>query len=137
MVFVPANRDSESGKMPTEEEFSKMTEFNEQLAKAGILLAGEGLHPTSKGKKVRFEGSKTTVIDGPFAPSRELVAGFWIWRVKSMDEAVEWLRRAPFEGGVEVAIRPIYEAEDFGDALTPELREREEKLRAQSDLPLH
>jgi hypothetical protein len=108
-----------------------MTKFNEQLVKAGVMLAGEGLHPSSKGKRVRFDSSKRTVIDGPFTETKELVAGFWIWQVKSIEEAVEWLKRAPFGGGKEVEIRPIFEAEDFGKELTPELREKEAKIRAQ------
>src|SRR5437870_805425 len=109
-----------------------MGRFNEDLVEAGVMLAGEGLHPTSKAKRVRFEGSKRTVIDGPFTEAKELVAGFWLWQVKSMDEAVEWLKRAPFDGGTEIEIRPVFEADDFGPALTPELREQEERLRAQA-----
>jgi len=130
VVLVKANRDSEAGRMPTEEMLREMGAFNEQLVNAGIMLAGEGLHPTSKGKRVRFSGAQRTVIDGPFAETKELVAGFWIWKVKSMDEAVHWLKKAPFEDGAEVEIRPIFEAEDFGEAFTPELREQEERLRA-------
>jgi hypothetical protein len=107
-----------------------MGKYNEELVKAGVMLAGEGLHPSSKGKRVRFSGSQRTVIDGPFAETKELIAGFWIWKVKSMDEAVEWLKKAPFGGGAEIEIRPIFEAEDFGKELTPELREREQRLRA-------
>jgi hypothetical protein len=106
-----------------------MGNFNEQLVKAGVMLAGEGLHPSSKGKRVRFSGAQKSVIDGPFAETKELIAGFWIWQVKSMDEAVEWLKRAPFDGGAEVEIRPVFEAEDFGKELTPELRAQEDRLR--------
>ncbi len=130
MVFVPGNRDSEAGKMPSEELLAAMTRYNEELAAAGVMLAGEGLTPTAKAKRVRFSGKERAVIDGPFAESKELIAGFWIWQVRSMDEAVEWLKRAPFDGGTEVTIRPVFEPEDFGAALTPELRAREEKLRA-------
>ena len=131
MVFVKANKESEAGQMPTTEILAEMGKYNEQLVKAGVMLAGEGLHPSSKGKRVKFSGSQRTVIDGPFAETKELIAGFWIWKVQSMDEAVEWLKRAPFGGGTEIEIRPIFEAEDFGKELTPELREREERLRTQ------
>ncbi len=131
IVLVKANADSEAGVMPSTELLSSMTKYNEDLVKAGIMLAGEGLHPTSQGKRVRFEGAKKTVIDGPFAETKELVAGFWIWQVKSMEEAVEWLKRAPFDGGTEIELRPVFEAEDFGKELTPELRAREENLRKQ------
>ncbi len=131
MVFVPGDANSEAGKMPSEELISKMMKFNEELVKAGVMLAGEGLTPTSRGKKVRFSGSKRTVIDGPFAESKELVAGYWIWQVRSIDEAVEWLKRAPFDGGTEVEIRPVFEADDFGQELTPELRAQEERLRTE------
>jgi hypothetical protein len=133
MVFVPANKDSEAGKMPSQELIAKMMKFNEELVKAGVMLAGDGLTPTSKAKRVRFSGAERTVIDGPFAESKELVAGYWIWQVKSMEEAVEWLKRAPFDGGVEVTIRPIFDAEDFGKELTPELRARDERLRAEAE----
>ncbi len=129
VVLVKANKDSEKGVMPTEQILTEMGKFNEELVDAGIMLAGEGLTPTSKGKRVRFDGKKRTVIDGPFTETKELVAGFWIWKVKSMDEAVEWLKKAPFGGGIEIEIRPIFEAEDFGAELTPEARKREEKLR--------
>ncbi len=108
-----------------------MGRYNEELVKAGVMLAGEGLHPSSKGVRVKFSGRQRTVIDGPFAETRELIAGFWLWQVKSMEEAVEWLKRAPFDGGTEVELRPVFEAEDFGAELTPELREQEERLRAQ------
>jgi hypothetical protein len=131
IVLVKANKDSEAGVLPSQELLTQMGKFNEELAKAGVMLAGEGLHPTSKAARVRFEGGKRTVIDGPFAETKELVAGFWLWQVKSMEEAIEWLKRAPFDGGAEVEIRPVFEAEDFGAALTPELREQEERLRAQ------
>jgi hypothetical protein len=130
MVLVKADKNSEAGVLPDEKLLTEMTEFNEELAKAGVMLAGEGLQPSSKGARVRFAGGKKTVIDGPFTEAKELVAGFWLWQVKSLDEAIEWLKRAPFEG-TEVEIRPVFEAADFGDALTPELREREERLREQ------
>lgn len=130
MVFVPGNEDSEAGKLPSEELIAKMTTFNEELVRAGVMLDGQGLTPTSKGKRVRFEGAKRTVIDGPFAESKELVAGYWIWQVKSIEEAVEWLKRAPFEDG-EVTLRPIFETEDFAEVLSPELRAREEQLLAE------
>ena len=129
MVIVKASEKSEAGVLPTPEEFSAMGKFNEELAKAGIMLAGDGLHPTSKGKRVRFEGgSKRTVIDGPFAETKELIAGFWLWEVRSIDEAVEWLKRAPFQPGDEVEIRQVYALEDFGDNFTPELHERQRKI---------
>ncbi len=131
MVFVPGNKDSEAGVMPSQELIAKMTKFNEELVKAGVMLDGQGLTPTSKAKRVKFEGGKRTVIDGPFAESKELVAGYWIWQVRSIEEAVEWLKRAPFDGGVEVTIRPIFEPEDFGKELTPELRSQQEKLGAE------
>jgi hypothetical protein len=132
IVIVKANQDSEAGVMPSTEILTAMGKFNEELVNAGVMLAGEGLHPSSKGKRVRFEGpSKKTVIDGPFAETKELVAGFWIWKVASMDEAVDWLKRSPFQEG-EVEIRPIFETEDFGAELTPELREQEERLRART-----
>jgi hypothetical protein len=130
IVLVKANKESEAGEMPSEQMLRDMGNFNEQLVNAGVMLAGEGLHPTSKGKRVRFSGSARTVIDGPFAETKELIAGFWIWKVKSMTEAVDWLKRAPFDGGAEVEIRPVFEADDFGKELTPELREKEERLRA-------
>ncbi len=133
MVFVPADANSEAGVMPSEELISKMMKFNEELVKAGVMLAGEGLTPTSKGKKVRFSGARRTDIDGPFAESKELVAGYWIWQVRSIDEAVEWLKRAPFDGGIEVTIRPVFEPEDFGKELTPELRAKQEQLQDQID----
>ena len=131
MVFVKANKESEAGQMPSEKLLADMGKFNEELVNAGIMLAGEGLHPSSKGKRVKFSGANRTVIDGPFAETKELIAGFWIWKVKSVDEAVEWLKRAPFDGGAELEIRPVFEAEDFGKEFTPELRAQEERLRAQ------
>ena len=131
MVIVKATKDSEAGVMPSEQLLTDMGKYNEELVKAGIMLAGEGLHPTSKGVRVRFSGNQRTVIDGPFPETKELVAGFWLWQVKSMDEAIEWLKRAPFEDGEEVEIRPVFEAEDFGAEFTPELREQEDRLRAE------
>jgi len=130
MVIVKASRESEAGEMPSEKILTEMGAFNEELVKAGVMLEGEGLHPTSKGKRVKFSGEQRTVIDGPFAESKELIAGFWLWQVKSMDEAVEWLKRAPFDGGTEIEIRPVFEADDFGKEFTPELRAQEERLRA-------
>lgn len=132
MVLVKANNDSEAGVLPDKKIFAEMGKYNEELVKAGVMLAGEGLKPSSKGKRVRFSGNQRIVTDGPFAETKELVAGFWIWQAKSMDEAVEWLKRAPFDGGTELELRPIYEVEDFGPALTPELREQEKRLRAES-----
>jgi PhnB protein len=132
MVIVKANKDSEAGVMPGTELLTAMGKFNEELVKAGVMLAGEGLHPSSKGVRVRFSGRQRTVIDGPFAETKELIAGFWLWQVRSREEAIEWLKRAPFNGGTEVELRPVFETEDFGAALTPELREREERLRAQA-----
>jgi hypothetical protein len=129
MVIVKANPDSEAGVMPSTELLAEMGKFNEQLVDAGVMLMGEGLHPSSKGARVRFEGRKRTVIDGPFAESKELVAGFWLWQVRSLEEAIEWIKRAPFDGGVEIELRPVFEMEDFGDAATPEIREREARLR--------
>jgi hypothetical protein len=131
MVIVKASKESEAGEMPNEKILAAMGDFNEKLVQAGIMLAGEGLHPTSKGKRVRFSGKKRTVIDGPFTETKELIAGFWLWQVKSMDEAVAWLERAPFDEDAEVEIRPVFEAEDFGAEFTPELREQEERLRAE------
>jgi len=131
MVFVKANPESEAGVLPSTEILTKMGKYNEELVKAGIMLAGEGLRPSSKGKRVKFDGTKKTVIDGPFAETKELIAGFWIWQVRSMEEAVEWLKRAPFDGGTEVELRPVFEMEDFAENFTPELREQEERLRQQ------
>ena len=130
MVFVKANKESEAGQMPSEEMLAVMGKYNEELVKAGIMLAGEGLHPSSRGKRVKFSGANRTVTDGPFAETKELIAGYWLWQVKSMDEAVEWLKRAPFDGGTEIELRPVFEAEDFGKELTPELRAQGERLRA-------
>jgi hypothetical protein len=132
MVIVKADKNSEAGVMPSREILTAMGKFNEELVKAGVMLAGEGLHPTSKGKRVRFSGGKHTVIDGPFSESKELIAGFWLWQVRSMDEAIEWLKRSPFDGGTEIEIRQVFEADDFGAELTPELREQEARLRKQS-----
>jgi hypothetical protein len=132
MVIVKANPESEAGVLPSTEILSEMTKFNEELVKAGVMLAGEGLQPSSKGARVRFEGKKRTVIDGPFAETKELIAGFWLWQVRSRDEAIEWLKRAPFQEG-EVELRQIFEAEDFGKELTPELREREARLRERTE----
>ena len=125
MVIVKANKESEAGVLPSREILTAMGKFNEELVKAGVMLAGEGLHPSSKGARVRFSGGKRTVIDGPFAETKELVAGFWLWQCKSREEAIEWLKRAPFDGGTEVEIRQVFEPDDFGPALTPELREQE------------
>jgi hypothetical protein len=131
MVFVPADGNSEAGVMPNADLVSKMMRFNEELVSAGVMLDGNGLAPTSKAKRVRFSGVQRTVIDGPFAQSKELVAGYWIWQVKSIEEAVEWLKRAPFDGGVEVTVRPLFEPQDFGKELTPELRDQEARLRGE------
>jgi hypothetical protein len=131
LVLVKANKDSEAGVKPSREILAEMGKFNEELVKAGVMLEAEGLHPSSKGKRVRFAGTKRTVIDGPFAETKELIAGFWLWQVKSMDEAIEWLKRAPFDGGTEVELRPVFDAADFGAEFTPELREQEDRLRAQ------
>jgi hypothetical protein len=134
MVMVKATKNSEAGALPSEKLLADMGKFNEELVKAGIMLAGEGLHPSSKGKRVRFSGGKKTVIDGPFTETKELVAGYWMWQVKSMDEALEWVRRCPdpMPGEEsEIEIRPVFEAEDFGKEFTPELRAQEERLRAE------
>ncbi len=130
MVIVKANKDSEAGVMPSEKMLTEMGKFNEELVKAGVMLAADGLHASSKGARVKFSDGKTTVIDGPFAETKELIADYWIWQVKSLEEAIEWLKRAPFED-TEVEIRQVFEAEDFGDELTPELREQEARLREQ------
>ncbi|HWO72783.1 MAG TPA: YciI family protein [Dehalococcoidia bacterium] len=130
MVIVKGNQQTEAGVMPTESELAEMGAFNEELVKAGKMLAGEGLHPTSKGVKIRYDGDKRTVIDGPFTEAKEIVAGFWIFDFSSKEEAIEWMKKAPFREG-EVEIRQIFEADDFGEALTPELREQEERLRAE------
>jgi len=131
MVIVKACKDSEAGILPSKELLTEMDKFNAELVKAGVMLAADGLHASSKGKRVRFAGGQTTVIDGPFAETKELIAGYWLWQTKSMEEAVEWLKRAPFDGGAEVEIRPVFEAQDFGLAYTPEAQDREERLRAQ------
>ena len=130
MVIVKANQDSEAGVLPDQKILTEMGKFNEELAKAGVLLAAEGLQASSKGARVRFSGSKRTAIDGPFAETKELIAGFWLWQVKSKEEAIEWLKRAPFEDGFEVEIRQVFEVDDFGPALKPKFREQEERLRA-------
>jgi len=133
MVVVKANEESEAGAMPSEQILAEMGTYNEELAKSGVMLAGDGLHPSSRGKRVRFSGDQKTVSDGPFAETKELIAGYWIWQVRSMDEAVEWLKRAPFDGGTEVEIRPVFEAEDFGAEFTPELRAQEDRAREQAE----
>ena len=131
MVIVKASKESEAGVMPGKELLTEMGKFNEQLVKAGIMLAMDGLHPTAKGKRVRFSGKTRTVIDGPFAETKELIGGYWMWQVRSMEEAVEWLKRAPFDGGTEIEVRPVFEASDFGEEFTPELRQQEQRLREQ------
>lgn len=131
MVIVKGNQQTESGQMPSEKELKEMGQYNEELVRAGVMLAGEGLHPSVRGKRIRFSDKERSVIDGPFTSSNDLIAGFWLWQVKSMDEAVQWLKRAPFGPGSEVELRPIFEAEDFGKEYTPELRAQEERLRAQ------
>ena len=132
MVMVKATEDSEQGVMPSTELLEAMGRYNEELVKAGVMVAGEGLHPSAKGVRVRFDGTQRRVIDGPFAETKELVAGYWIWQVASIDDAVEWLKKAPFDGGTEIEIRRVFEAEDFGDNFSPELREQEDRLRKQS-----
>jgi hypothetical protein len=134
MVMVKATDDSEAGKLPDERLLTEMGKFNEELVKAGVMLAGEGLHPSSRGARVRFSGAQRSVIDGPFAETKELIAGFWLLQVKSLDEAIEWIKRCPnpMEGESEIEIRPVFEPEDFGEAFTPELREQEERLREQA-----
>jgi hypothetical protein len=135
MVMVKATRESEAGEMPSTELMAAMGRFNEELVQAGVMLAGEGLHPSSKGARVRFSGTARSVVDGPFAETKELVAGYWLWQVRSMDEAIEWVRRCPnpMTSDSEIEIRPVFEAEDFGEAFTPELREQEEQLRRRLD----
>jgi hypothetical protein len=130
MILVKASEESEAGVLPDEKILAEMGKFNEELVKAGVMLAADGLHPSSKGARVKFEGSKRTVTDGPFSETKELVAGFWLWQVKSKEEAIEWLKRAPFDGGTEVELRQVFEPGDFGDNLTPEMRKLEERLRA-------
>jgi len=134
MVIVKADKNSEAGVLPSKELLTEMGKFNEELVKAGVMLAAEGLHASSKGVRVKFSGKTTSVIDGPFPETKELIAGFWLWKVKSMEEAVEWLKRAPFGGGVEIEIRQVFELADFGDILTPELREKEQYLRARASV---
>ena len=133
MVIVKANKESEAGVMPSQKLLTDMGKFNEELIKAGVLLAADGLHPSSKGKRVRFSGDKRTVVDGPFTETKELIAGFWLWQVRSMEEAVEWVKRCPcpHEGEGEIEIRPVFEMEDFGAEFTPELREQEKRQRAE------
>ncbi len=133
MVIVKADKDSEAGVMPSKELLTQMGNYNEELVKAGVMLAGEGLHPTSKGVRVKFDGKKRTVLEGPFAQTKELIAGYWLWQVRSKEEAIEWLKRAPFDGGAELELRQVFEADDFGAEFTPELREQEERLRAQAE----
>ena len=132
MVIVKADKNSEAGILPDKQLFENMGKYNEELVKAGVMLAAEGLQASSNGKRVKFSGEKRTITDGPFAEAKELIAGFWLWQVRSMDEAVEWLKRAPFDGGTEVEIRRVFEAEDFGENLTPELREQDARLRQQT-----
>lgn len=131
MVIVKASKESEAGVLPSTELLASMGKYNEQLVKAGVMLAGDGLQPSSKGKRIKFSGKKRTVTDGPFAETKELVAGYWIWQVRSIEEAEEWLKRAPFDGGEEVEIRQVFETADFGENMTPELRDREERLTKQ------
>ncbi len=133
MIIVKADKNSEAGVLPDKKTLTEMGKFNEELVKAGVMLAAEGLHPSSKGARVKFSGRERTVIDGPFAETKELIAGFWLWQVKSKQEAIEWLKRAPFGGGTEIEVRQVFEAEDFGDEFTPELREQEERHRARSE----
>ncbi|HEU4643884.1 MAG TPA: YciI family protein [Gemmatimonadaceae bacterium] len=135
MVIVKATKESEAGVMPSQELLTQMGKFNEELVKAGVMLAGEGLHPSSRGARVKFDGPKRTVTDGPFAETKELIAGFWLWQVKSMDEAIEWVKRCPnpMNEPSDIEIRQVFEADDFGEAFTPELREQEERVRAQSE----
>ena len=132
MVFVKANEETEGGQMPTEAELAEMGNFNEELVKAGVMLGGDGLHPSAKGVRIQYDGDERSVVDGPFAETKELIAGYWIIQVKSREEAVEWMKRVPFRDG-EVEIRQVFEAEDFGDEFTPELREQEARLRAQAE----
>ncbi len=129
MVIVKADKNSEAGVLPSKELLSEMGKYNEELVKAGVMLAGEGLHASSKGVRVKFSEGKRTVIDGPFTETKELIAGFWLWQVRSMEEAIEWLKRAPFDGGTEIEVRRVFEAEDFGAEATPEIKERDQLLR--------
>lgn len=134
MVLVKANTDSEAGVMPTEQELTDMSNYNEELAKAGVMLGGEGLHPSSKGARVKFAGDRRVVVDGPFTEAKELIAGFWLWQVRSMEEAIEWVKRCPNPTGAEseIEIRPVFDSEDFGEAMTPALKEQEERIRAET-----
>jgi hypothetical protein len=133
MVLVKASEESEAGVMPREEELAEMGKFNEELVKAGVMLAGEGLHPTSRGARIRFSGDERTVIDGPFAETKELLAGYWVIQARDRDEAIEWMKRAPFDGGTEIEVRQVFEEDDFGEEFTPELREQEQQIRAQAE----
>jgi hypothetical protein len=135
MVIVKANKDTEAGVMPSEQLLTEMGNYNEELVKAGIMLAGEGLHPSSKGARIQFSGTRRTVVDGPFAETKELIAGYWMWRVKSMQEAIDWAKRCPNPTGAEsvLELRPVFEAEDFGEEFTPELREQEDRIREQAE----
>lgn len=132
MVIVKADKASEAGVLPSKEILTAMGKYNEELVKAGIMLAGEGLHPSSKGVRVKFDGKKRTLTDGPFAETKELIAGFWMWKVKSMEEAIEWLKRAPFDGGTEIEVRRVFETEEFGENFTPELQQQQERILAQT-----
>jgi hypothetical protein len=132
-VLVKASEESEAGVMPSEEELAEMGKFNEELVKAGVMLAGEGLHPTSRGARIRFSGDERTVIDGPFAETKELLAGYWLIQARDRDEAIEWMKRAPFDGGTEIEVRQVFEEDDFGEEFTPELREQEQQIRAQAE----
>ena len=134
MVIVKASKESEAGVLPDQKILQAMGKYNEELVKAGVMLAGEGLHASSKGARIKFDGAKRTVTDGPFSETKELIAGFWLWQVKSKAEAIEWLKRAPFDGGTEIEIRQVFESADFGDAMTPEMREQEERLRKSQGL---
>jgi hypothetical protein len=132
MVIVKGDEEYEAGRLPTEKELSAMTKFNEELAKAGVMLAGEGLHPTSKAVRVKFSDDERIVTDGPFAEAKELIAGYWLWQTKSLEEAVDWLKKAPFGGGAEIEIRQVYDSDDFGEEMTPELKEKQKRLREQT-----
>lgn len=132
MVIVKANRESEAGVLPSTEILAAMGKYNEELVKAGVMLGAEGLHASSKGKRVKLSGGKHTITDGPFPETKELIAGFWLWQVNSMEDAIEWLKRSPFDGGTEIEIRPVFEAADFGEQLTPELTQNQERLRKQA-----
>jgi hypothetical protein len=133
MVLVKASEESEAGVMPSEEMLAEMGKFNEELVKAGVMLAGEGLHPTSRGARIRFSGDERTVIDGPFAETKELLAGYWLIQARDRDEAIEWMKRAPFDDGTEIEVRQVFEEDDFGEEFTPELREQEQRIRAQAE----